>query len=104
MSLGRNAAKPAIIRPSEAPAKFRKKNVGLRSRAKSACGRSAIREVGFDGAASVELAVWLSLPVVVALLVLLQLFAFVSCASETLPCCSSSAPLLVEDHGFINAS
>ena len=42
MSLGKNAANPAISRPSLAPARLRKKKVGLAMRLLKALGSSRI--------------------------------------------------------------
>jgi hypothetical protein len=42
MSFGKKAANPAMSRPSLAPARFRKKNVGLAMRLRRARGSSLI--------------------------------------------------------------
>lgn len=54
MSLGKNAANPEMSRPSEAPAKFKNKNVGFRSNAMAARGSSlrALNAADFDAAPS----------------------------------------------------
>lgn len=50
MSFGRNAAKPDIIMPSLAPARFKNRNVGFLSSAAAARGNSlnSVKAAAFD--------------------------------------------------------